>query len=165
LFGVHLTGAALPVAATDGVQVELEGVSIPRTDAAKYHCHDRDYPVVRCFRTPQARDRDGATAEPLGLDAKLATSVQATSSLFYVTFYEHANYLGASFTTSAQIGDLGVLGWNDRISSFKSLSGQRPKWWQDNNYLGTSWQWAAGAHVANVGDGANDRFSSVKNVP
>jgi hypothetical protein len=83
----------------------------------------------------------------------------------YVAFWEHANYGGYSFTASQSIADLRSYGWNDAITSFKSFSGQRPKWWEHVNYGTPSWQWATGAWVANVGEGANDTFSSVKNAP
>jgi hypothetical protein len=82
-----------------------------------------------------------------------------------VTFYQHASYGGASFTASQPQPDLQNFGWNDVISSFKSLNGQRPKWWDHIGYVAPAWQWSAGAWVSYVGDGANDRFSSAKNVP
>jgi hypothetical protein len=58
-----------------------------------------------------------------------------------------------------------AIGWNDQISSFKSLNDGRPKWWRDINFAGTAWQWGAGAWTPYVGDGANDQFSSVANEP
>jgi len=67
--------------------------------------------------------------------------------------------------TSAEWPDLGTIGWAHKISSFKSLNSGRPRWWAGASYTGTYWQWAAGAQVSYVGDGANDRFRSVKNLP
>jgi hypothetical protein len=89
----------------------------------------------------------------------------ATSATYYVTFYEHASYGGASYTASQSISDLSAWGWNDHVTSFKSLNGQRPKWWENAGYTPPTWQWAAGAWVSNVGSAANDRFSSVANMP
>jgi hypothetical protein len=89
----------------------------------------------------------------------------AALATYYVTFYEHASYGGASYTASQPISDLTAWGWNDHVTSFKSLNGQRPKWWENAGYSPPTWQWAAGAWVSNVGSAANDRFSSVANVP
>lgn len=82
-----------------------------------------------------------------------------------MTFYEHINYGGASYTTAQALADLRPMGWNDVVSSFKSLSGQRPKWYVDINSSPPTYQWSAGAWVADIGWSANDRFSSVRNIP
>jgi hypothetical protein len=118
------------------------------------HCHDRDFPAINCFETEDERDAD------------LESGMSALSSaLYYVTWYEHSNYGGLSFTAANYYPDLRTIYWDNLISSFKSLNSQRPKWWDGYSYSGTSWQWLAGAQISYVGDGANDRFSSVKNVP
>ena len=100
--------------------------------------------------------------DPLISGLSAATTQSAT---FYVTFYQHASYGGSSLTASQPIDNLGVYGWNDAISSFKSLYSQRPKWWAHADYGIPSWHWPAGAEVSNVGSGANDTFSAVRNVP
>jgi hypothetical protein len=149
----------------NGPRAELGDRRLGLRDVSKYHCHDGDYPLIRCFSSENARDSDVGlkSGDVTGSDGALASAATSTT-LFYVTFFEHAGYGGNSFTTSQSIPNLGAFGWNDRISSFKSLSGQRPKWWQHVDYGGTSWQWPAGAWVSNVG-APNDTFSSVKNVP
>lgn len=65
----------------------------------------------------------------------------ATSATYYVTFYEHASYGGASYTASQSISNLGEWGWNDHVTSLKSLNGQRPKWWENAGYTPPTWQW------------------------
>lgn len=92
-------------------------------------------------------------------------SAQAPMAAAYVTFFEHSSYGGVSYTGSQPLPSLVTIGWNDAISSFKSLNGQRPRWWEHTDYTGLAWQSSAGAWVRYVTDGANDRFSSVKNVP
>jgi hypothetical protein len=150
------------------------GRVIPPEQIALYHCHDRDYPVIRCFDTAQERDEDAslpvdittaARARVGRTDGPAMGRAESLSILFYVTFYWNATYGGASFTASQPYSDLRDIGWNDAISSFKSLNGQRPKWWEHIGYVAPAWQWAAGAQVSYVGNGANDLFSSTKNVP
>lgn len=139
------------------------GDEIALTDAPLHHCHDGAFPEIRCFDTTTERDVDAAgvvVAEELGPTG----DVQALALTYYVTFYEDVSYGGYSFTVAQPYPDLRTIGWNDVISSFKSLNGQRPRWYEDVDYGLPSWQWVAGAHVSNVGT-ANDRISAVKNVP
>lgn len=52
------------------------------------------------------------------------------------------------------------------MTSFKSRNGGHPKFGSDANSSGVpAWQWPAGAQVPNVGNAANDRVSSIRNVP
>lgn len=149
----------------------LDGRPIEAHIVSRYHCHDGTPAEIRCFHTASERDADAAVAEsfsgtPLGEVRAAFDDVSATSSSgYYVLWYEHANYGGASFLASAPYTNLDIIGWNDVISSFKTVSGQRPKWWEGANYTYTGWQWAHGAWVSYVGNAANDTFSSVKNLP
>lgn len=159
---------ALPATASLELTAELYGETLALSEVALHHCHDRDLPNIRCFLTEQERDVDAGIAPAADLHVTgvdRSTASPTTASVFYVTFYEHSNYLGASYAASESIAHLGVFGWNDAISSFKSLNNQRPKWWRDINYADTSWQWPAGYWISYVGAGANDQFSSVRNVP
>ena len=36
----------------------LQGRPMSLSDVSDHHCHDRAYPVIRCFATRAARDRD-----------------------------------------------------------------------------------------------------------
>jgi hypothetical protein len=135
---------------------------------ADYHCHDLDWPLVRCFHTEEERDADVLLRGSSKTDDSLLLSSSADlalASVTYVLWYEHSNFGGASFSASGPVPDLGALGWSNRISSFKSTNGGHPKWWDGTNYSGTAWQWPVSYWVSYVGDMANDRFSSVKNVP
>lgn len=164
LLGVSL----LPVAASGNAAVLLSAMhgdtAIPLGNVAQYSCHDGAYPVIRCFDSAAERDRDmlARTTDMASLGQVGPDSVTVT---YYVTWFAAANYGGSSFTASASYANLGLVGWNDAISSFKSLNNGRPKWWQAINFTGTAWRWLAGAWVSYVGDGANDQFSSVANVP
>lgn len=144
-------------AATGMLRATFRGERIALREVRQHHCHKTRHAVIRCFATSAQRDQD--------LDGRRLSLVAGASSVAYVTFFEHAYYGGSSLTVADEIPHLGTLGWNDAISSFKTLNGRRPKWWSDTYYGGLAWQWSAGAWVSYVGDGANDRFSSVKHVP
>jgi hypothetical protein len=147
----------------------LEGQPIRLVNVGRYHCHDFAFPLYTCFTTAGERNRDVAevlaarTLRRPGLGT--INSPLGTQSVDYVLFYEHSAYAGASALVSIPVPDLSVLGWNNRISSFKSTNGGRPKWWDGTSYSGLNWQWGVSVWVSYVGDGANDRFTSVQNVP
>jgi hypothetical protein len=142
------------------------GRRMPLAEVRHNHCHDGKAPEIRCFASADQRDVDIHEIETTGGDPrKQAVEGSAITGVYYVVFYEHADYGGASFMASVSYPNLGSIGWNDAVSSFKSLNGQRPKWWEHSDYGGSAWHWASGAQVPNVGSAANDRFSSVRNVP
>ncbi len=134
---------------------DVDGQAIPLSSVASYHCHDAAFPVISCFRS--AAKRDASLSEQ--------RAGNAAAPPLYVTVFAHENYGGSSFSASVSYSHLGILGWNDMITSFKSLNGQHPKFWHDAEYGLPAWQWAVGAWVPNVGPGANDKFSAMRNVP
>ncbi|MGC8634883.1 MAG: hypothetical protein ACP5VP_09510 [Candidatus Limnocylindrales bacterium] len=137
LAGAFLIGSAvLPLAAprasaVDGLHATLDGAAVPLQSVAQFTCHDRDYPLIRCFRDAAARDADLAAAAPGG-----TTSSPDLPSAF-VRWYRDADYGGPSFEAYNSYPDLSVIGWNKQISSFTTLNGGHPVWWQDTNYAGT----------------------------
>jgi hypothetical protein len=162
--------AGQPAGQSDGhLWATLEGKPLALVDVANYYCHDFAYPRYTCFRTAGERDRDLDSASAPGAVRRFRvgsiTGTLGTQSVNYVLFFEHSDYAGSSLVLSNPTPDLGVLGWSNRISSFKSTNGGRPKWWDSTSYTGTPWQWGTSAWVAYVGNDANDRFTSVQNVP
>ena len=139
----------------------FHGKEIPLSRVAQNHCHNALGSTILCFDSQAERDASLRRT----IDAQREMSPASDLSVNYVTFFADINFGGASFTTADPISDLGSIGWNDRISSFKSLNSGHPKWWKDISYSGPAWQWVAGSWVANVGSDANDQFSSVQNVP
>jgi hypothetical protein len=158
--GALAGGGALPGLPAQ-IKAVLYGRPIPLKEVANHHCHDLDAPSYRCFDTEAERDADALS---FLVDDGLLQALSA-SSFTYALAYAAINYGGSSIMISAPMPDLGQIGWNDTISSFKSTNGGRPKWWAGTWYSGTYWQWATSAWVPYVGDQANDRISSVKNVP
>jgi hypothetical protein len=157
--------AAPASAAAPDLRAVYGGEPIPLVDVGDHHCHDGALVEIRCFGDAHDRDADASIVSGARAMSPPRGST-GTQVLYYVTFYQHEYYGGNSYTASQPLPDLTTtIGWNDAISSFKSLNGRRPKWWEHVNYAPTSWQWAAGAQIVSVGQAANDRFSSAKDVP
>jgi hypothetical protein len=160
LAGAFLIGSAvLPLAASgagaaDGLHATLDGAPIPLHSVGEYACHDRGYPVIRCFGTAAARDADLAAPAP----ASTASSLQLLSA--FVRWYRDAYYGGPSFEAYNSYPDLSVIGWNKQISSFMTLNGGHPVWWQGTYYTGTGWDWGLASEPTL--DSANDQISSVQ---
>lgn len=165
--GLMLMSAPAASAPGDSTRATHRDVPIPLAEISRNHCHDGQDPLIRCFDA--ADDRDADIAEPADMDQAFFAAANDNdlnvTVLAYVTFWEHERYGGASYTASQPNPNLAEYGWNDKVTSFKSHNGQRPKWWEHANYGTAAWQWPAGAWVSNVGSGANDTFSSVRNVP
>jgi hypothetical protein len=152
-----LTFVPQGVIASDEDQVRpfLEGERVRMADIRSKHCHDGRFPRLDCFAGAPARDADLA----------MVVGEMAFASEPYATVYRDADYGGSSLTLFGSYSNLGVIGWNDAITSFKSLNGGRPRFYRDAGYGGVSWRWPAGAWVANVGSPANDSFTAVENDP
>jgi len=151
--GIIALGPSVNAATADRLEARLGDKIIPLKDVSRYFCHDRGYPTIECFTVAGDRDAD-ASRESYG----------ALSSSF-VVFYADEAYRGLNYEAWNAIPDLGSIGWNDMVSSFKSVNAGRPRWFSDSGYGYPSWRWAAGAWVSNVGAAANDKLSSVKNDP
>ncbi len=136
-------------------RAQLDGRAIALADVARYQCHDRDFPVIRCFTTSAERDRD--------MVAQTASTELVTVTQ-YVTWYADANYREPpSFAAYWSEPDLTIYGWNDKISSFRTFNGGHPRWWQDVGNKGSAWDWGT-LSMAYVGDAANDQFSGVERL-
>ena len=157
LLALPMTVSAAP--ATNGVpSVYLDGQRIDGHGAGSFYCHDRDYPVIRCFRTDADRAAD-ENAPATAPEAAIAGSAGPASLLSpYVRWYRDANFSGPSFDAYVYEANLAAIGWDNLISSFAPLNGGHPLWWTGPNRSGTKWDWGT-ASVATLG-AANDQFSS-----
>jgi hypothetical protein len=157
LLALPMTVSAAP--ATPGVPaVYLGAQRIDSREAANFYCHDRDYPVIRCFRTPadRAAEENGLAGAP---EAAIVGSVGQPSLLSpSVRWYRDANFTGPSFEAYVYEPDLAAIGWDNQISSFMPLNGGHPLWWTGPNRTGNRWDWGT-ASAATLGS-ANDQFSS-----
>jgi Beta/Gamma crystallin len=136
------TGAprAAPIAYLDGHPIQL-------SDVGKHHCEDFAYPVIHCFSTQAA------------LDAATTASLSA-ASVNYVAVYEYTNFQGASMYFSQDYSSLVVIGWNDRISSLRSMNNMASTFYTDWFYTGQYYLVCCNQQLTGLGVYDNT-FSSV----
>jgi hypothetical protein len=136
--------------AASGISADLEGRPLPVSQIGRYHCELLAYPRVHCFRSEQARD------------AKVRSALSSGQSLAsgYVVAWQDAGFLGPSVTLTNDVSNLGSIGWNDRITSFKSISGASGRFYEHAGYTGSVYSFCCSVQVSNVGQTYNDKFSS-----
>lgn len=95
--------------------------------------------------------------------AALAGMAVATQVAAQVTFYEHDNFEGRSFTTERKVGDFDRYGFNDRASSVVVV---RDRWeiCEDARFRGRCVVLRPGRYPSLARMGLNDRISSVRIV-
>jgi hypothetical protein len=138
-----------------GPYAVLDHGSIPLTTVHSYYCHDLEFPRISCFRTSSDLRADEATVTSSGV------SILSATALPYVRIFQDASFTGPWTDLSQNYDNLGSIGWNDRISSIKSLNSTAGNFWTDAVHSGWLYSFAAGAWVYYVGDAWNDHFSSV----
>ena len=155
---ILVLGAAAPaLAGGDKLRATLDGKPISLDVAATLSCSDVDYPILTCYRT--SGELEVAMAAATSDDLTLSTGLAATTSTGYVIVFEHGQYAGASMALSQNYTYLGTIGWNDKISSFKSY-GASGKFWENAPSGGFIYYFGPTTWVAYVGDVYNDRFSA-----
>ncbi len=87
----------------------------------------------------------------------------ATQAAAQVTFYEHDDFQGQSFTTERNVRDFGRFGFNDRSSSFIVLA-NRWEVCEDAQFGGRCVVVRPGRYASLGALGLNDRVSSVRAV-
>jgi hypothetical protein len=156
------------VAASDPtIRADLDGRPIPAVQVGDWYCHDFDYPLIHCFRTEEELDAAVASLgyQPLGPSTSTnegPASPTAALAVSYVHVYVDASYVGSSAYFSVNYSNLGVIGWNDKISSLVGLDSAIGRFFDGANYLGAIYAFCCNSAVPYVGDYFNDKFSSVK---
>jgi hypothetical protein len=158
------------VAARDPtIRADLDGRPIPAVQVGDWHCHDFDYPLIHCFRS--ADELDAAVVslgyEPLGPGTSTTESLGPASlagllAVSYVRVFVDASFAGNSAYFSVNYSNLGLIGWNDKISSFVGLDRATGQFWENAGYSGFLFGFCCNAQVSYVGNTSNDKFSSVK---
>ena len=149
---------AAPALAADKVRATLDGKPISLEDASALSCSDVNYPVLTCYRT-EAELEAAMDASSLQLTQNAGVAA-ATTATGYVIVFEHGQYAGASLAITHDYSCLCTIGWNDKISSFKSY-GASGKFWENAPNGGFIYYFGPSTQVAYVGDAYNDRFSAV----
>jgi hypothetical protein len=147
------------------VTATYEGQSIDPKLASHYFCHTRDYPVVRCFDSQQEVDDDIGLVEPVAPGGSSPLSPDFPDfpgGTAYTIAYWDINYGGSALTVYGAVWNLDPIGWNDSISSFKSVNCGVPRYYVDAGYSGVYWQNSCNTWSPNL-YAYNDTFSSVVN--
>ncbi len=96
------------------VTADLDGRPIPLSQVGSHYCFDRDFPVIHCYST--AVRLETARSSP-------SASPALALSSDYVLVFSGPSYSGNYFYVSQNYDMLAMVGWNDRIRSYRSLNG------------------------------------------
>jgi peptidase inhibitor family I36 len=146
--GFITTPAALAADPEPDLTATLDGRPIPLEDVGKYYCDDFSYPEITCWSTR------------LPADAR-ATVVTLLTAIDYVTIWDGTNYGGSFLNVSEDYSALALLGWNDRISSFKGRNSETGAFYTDWFYSGTVWAFCCNTQAPGLG-AYNNTFSSIR---
>ncbi len=156
LVAVALVAAAsltAPLAARAGdgepeLSATLDGKPIPLEDVGKYDCDDFSYPEIQC------------SSSRILVDAR-ATVMTFLTGTDYVTIYDFSAFGGAFMNVSEDYSALSLIGWNDRISSFKGRNGESGAFYVDWFYGGAWWTFCCNQQSSSLGTFSNT-FSSIR---
>jgi len=155
LAGVSLGSPGSTLAADTGAGMQatltayLDGRPIPLKDVANYYCDDFSYPVIQC------------SVKPATTEARASSLLLAAATGDYVTIYEYTNFNGAYMNVSQDYTALVLIGWNDRVSSFKARNSGSGKFWTDWFNTGTGYFFCCNQQMSSLGTFDNT-FSSVQ---
>jgi hypothetical protein len=150
----HAESTGRPLLAT------LDGERVSIAMAAQYHCHDLIVGQLTCFSSEAQRDQ----AVAMLLSSERIAAVDEAMPLTvngYVVAYVDASFRGGSVVLSHDYDNLGDIGWNDRISSYRDYTTMVGAFYVDANESGNYQSFCCLAQVSYVGDYFNDTFSSV----
>ena len=149
-----LVPSSTVVAGEPVIQADLDGLAIEPSDVGRYYCHDRDYPLVHCFRTAKAleaaRRFDGAAALALVLPPGT-----------YVTIYSLPSYAGSYMHVTQNYDTLVVVGWNDRIRSYRGKNNGSGTFWTDWFATGTRLDFCCNVQVPILTASMDQKITSV----
>ncbi len=91
-------------------------------------------------------------------------AAQSTQAAAQITFYEHDNFAGRSFTTQKRVNNFRQIGFNDRASSVVVRRGNRWEACEDVKFSGRCVVLRPGRYPSLSSMGLNDRVSSVRIV-
>jgi hypothetical protein len=130
-----------------GPTASLDGKPIPLNEVGNWYCEDLSYPLIQCF------------SEATELEARVDKSL-AVQAADYVTVYEYPGYAGAYMHVSQDYTILALIGWNDRISSFRGRNSQSGKFFTDWFYGGVQYGFCCNQQASSLGSFDNT-FSSI----
>lgn len=147
---VSMPAATGTVFAAEPIRAVLDGQRIPIDRISQYYCHDLERPLIRCFSSAAELEASHA-----------ANRAALAASVIYVTVYDLPSYAGSFMQISSDYDVLALVGWNDRISSYKARNSETGSFYTDWYHAGTADHFCCNESVPILGGGFNDAFSSV----
>lgn len=136
------------------VKADLEGQPIKPEAIPDFYCHDRDFPLIHCFRT--AHQVDAAISY---LDGEAST--QLLTATDYVIMYSGQTYSGSYMYVSQNYDILAFIGWNDRVRSYRGLNAALGTFWTDWYATGIRADFCCNVFVPGLPPEYDRAFSSV----
>lgn len=131
LSGITAQGAAA-ASRESRLRADLDGRPMKLAEVGRWFCHDFDHPQIHCFTN--ASTLEGAVAERsagVSVEGGELTTLAAFGPNDYVTIYSEPSYAGSYAHLSANYDQLWIIGWNDRISSYKGRNSQSGTFYSD----------------------------------
>jgi len=140
-------------AAEPRVAADVEGQAIAVEAIPDYYCTDRDFPLIHCYKT--ARRLDAA------MQQTSSVSGMSTSASDYVVIYSGQTYSGSYMYVSQNYDILALVGWNDRIRSYRGVNSGRGVFWTDWYRTGIGIPFCCNTWVPALAADVDRAFSSV----
>lgn len=140
------------------IVADLDGRRISVSEIPNWFCHDLDFPQIHCYTTAAELESALNNAAPAGPDGVAGV----LAAVPYVYVYGDAGLQGPNTAIAQAWDNLSWIGWNDKISSFKSINGLSGHFATDAYNNGRLYPgFCCNSFVTYVGDSWNDQFSSV----
>jgi hypothetical protein len=147
------------VALPGHVRADLNGRVIAVSDIPKYYCHNLANPIIHCYPTAAARDLAVATAA-----ITQAKTPDVWDQQTYVELFDLSGYSGASIYLSGDYANLGVLGWNDRASSYIAGNNLRSGLYVNTSYTGDSLYVCCNQSASSLSSTFDNKISSARRL-
>ena len=128
------------------VSAYLDGRPISVSEVSKHYCDDFSFPVIQC--------------SSLALGAHVRSLLATAVGVDYATIYDYPYYGGGFMHVSQDYTALLLVGWNDKISSFKGRNSESGRFWTNWFGGGTLWGFCCNQNVGSLGQ-YNNTFSSM----
>ena len=140
-------------AAEPRVAADLEGQPIAAEAIPDFFCTDRDFPLIHCYKTAARLDA--------AVQQRPALSSLATAATVYVVIYSGQTYSGSYMYVSQDYDILALVGWNDRIRSYRGVNSGRGIFWTDWYRTGIGIPFCCNTWVPALASDVDRAFSSV----
>lgn len=151
--------AASATASPAILSADLDGAPIPLEAVGDYYCHDLDYPQLHCYGDALSLEASFAAGR---LELRAQGGESALAALQYVKLFDLSGFAGQYVVLSADYNNLGVIGWNDKVSSFIGVNNLTFGLWIDPYLSGAGLIRCCNQYAAELSATYNNKFSSAE---